>query len=133
MPKRSVPADYDELLRQRNPAVIATLDRDGRPNTLATWYLWEDGRLLVTIGAAQARLENVRRDPRVAFTILAEDDWFRHLSVRGRVVSLQEETGLADMDRLSQRYVGAPYADRESPRVSAWVEIDRWHAWPPRA
>jgi hypothetical protein len=26
-------------------------------------------------------------------------------------------------------YTGKPYAAREQKRVSAWIEIDRWHAW----
>jgi hypothetical protein len=51
------------------------------------------------------------------------------VSVQGRVVSIVDDEGLRDIDRLSQHYTGQPYRNRERPRVSAHVEIDRWHGW----
>ena len=30
---------------------------------------------------------------------------------------------------LSIHYGGDPYPNRESGRVNAWIEIDRWHGW----
>ena len=38
---------------------------------------------------------------------------------------------LRDIDRLSIRYIGEPHPLRDNPRVSAWIEIDPWHAWRP--
>ena len=29
--------------------MIATLQSDGSPNTVATWYIWENGRVLVNM------------------------------------------------------------------------------------
>ena len=37
------------MLAKPNPAVIGTVTPDGAPNTVATWYLWEDGRVLVNM------------------------------------------------------------------------------------
>jgi hypothetical protein len=56
-------------------------------------------------------------------------DWYTHVSLQGRVVSITDDVGLRDIDRLSRQYTGNAYANRERPRVSAQVEIDRWHAW----
>jgi PPOX class probable F420-dependent enzyme len=131
MPKGPSPPELDEVLARQNPAVIATLNRDGRPNTVATWYLWEDGRALVSMDESQVRLANIRRDPRVALTILDQDNWFGHTSLRGRVVALEDDANLDDMDRLAQRYIGQPYPMRDRPRVSAWIEVDSWHRRPP--
>jgi hypothetical protein len=39
------------------------------------------------------------------------------------------ERALADIDRLSRHYRGAPYPNRERPRVSCWVEVAHWHGW----
>ena len=119
-----------DLLAQPNPAVMATIAADGRPVTVATWYLLEpDGRILLGLDAERARLEHLHRDPRVSLTALAQDDWYTHVSVQGRVVSIVDDEGLRDIDRLSQHYTGQPYRNRERPRVSAHVEIDRWHGW----
>ncbi len=118
-----------ELLRRPNPAVMATLAKDGRPVSVATWYLFEDdGRVLLNLDAGRARLAHIRRDPRVALTVLG-DDWYTHVSLQGRVASLVDDEDLRDIDRLARHYTGKPYSNRERPRVSAYVEIDRWHGW----
>ncbi|WP_375475453.1 PPOX class F420-dependent oxidoreductase [uncultured Jatrophihabitans sp.] len=130
MPSTPVPQDVLDLLAKPNPAVMATIAADGRPVTVATWYLLEDdGTILLGLDATRARLEHLRRDPRVSLTALAEGDWYTHVSVQGRVVSMADDDGLRDIDRLSEHYTGKPYRNRTSPRVTVHVEIDRWHGW----
>ena len=130
MPNPPLPDRVVELLRRPNPAVMATVAADGRPVTVATWYLLEDdGRVLLGLDAERARLEHMRREPRISLTVLDGDDWYTHVSVQGRVVSIVDDEGLRDIDRLAVHYTGKPYANRQRPRVSAQVEIDRWHGW----
>src|SRR5579875_318218 len=87
MPATPLPQNVLDLLARPNPAVMATIAADGRPVTVATWYLLEpDGTILLGLDAGRARLEHLRRDPRVSLTALAEDDWYTHVSVQGRVV-----------------------------------------------
>jgi PPOX class probable F420-dependent enzyme len=131
MPKPPLPDSYDALLREPNPSVIGTLMPDGSPHTVATWYLWEDGRVLVNMDADRARLEWMRRDPRVSLTVLKDGDWSKHISLRGRVVEWAEgEQGLADIDRIARHYgLADGYPVRDRGRVSAWIEVSAWHAW----
>src|SRR5881392_3016136 len=107
-----------DLLRRPNPAVMATLASDGRPVTVATWYLLEeDGRILLGLDAGRARLKHLENDPRVALTALVEDNWYMHVSVQGRVGPITDDEGLRQIDRLSQHYTGKPYGNRDNPRV----------------
>ncbi len=130
MPIPPLPAPVAELLRLPNPAVMATVAADGRPVSVATWYLLEDdGRVLLNLDATRARLKHLRADPRVSLTVLARDDWYTHVSVQGRVTSVADDADLRDIDRLSRHYTGDAYPNRQSPRVSAHLEIDRWHGW----
>jgi PPOX class probable F420-dependent enzyme len=129
MPKPPVPPELDELLARPNPSVIATLKPDGSPHTVATWYLWEGGRALVNMDEGRARLDYLRRDPRVSLTVLESDTWYHHVSLRGQVVALDDDPDLSDIDRLSVHYMGQPYSERGRGRVSAWIEVDTWHAW----
>jgi PPOX class probable F420-dependent enzyme len=129
MPKPPVPPELDAFLREPNPAVIATLRPDGSPHTVATWYDWEDGRVLVNMRDTRLRLRFMRRDPRVALTILGKDSWYTHASLLGRVVSIEDDADLAGIDRLSQRYYGRPFRGRNEIRLNAWIEVDRWHGW----
>jgi PPOX class probable F420-dependent enzyme len=130
VPSSPVPQNVLDLLAKPNPAVMATLAADGRPVTVATWYLLEpDGTVLLGLDAGRARLDHLRRDPRVSLTALAQDDWYTHVSVQGRVLSIVDDEGLRDIDRLSHHYTARPYRNRERPRVSVHVEIERWHGW----
>jgi PPOX class probable F420-dependent enzyme len=130
MSSQPLPAAVVEVLRQPNPAVMATVASDGRPVSVATWYLFEDdGRVLLGLDASRARLKHLRADPRVSLTVLADGDWYTHVSVQGRVLSIVDDEGLRDIDRLARHYTGKPYPNRTSPRVSCQMEIERWHAW----
>ena len=130
MSSTPLPDAVVELLRRPNPAVMATLAQDGRPVSVATWYLLEDdGRILLGLDKTRVRIRHIERDPRVSLTVLAGDDWYTHVSVQGRVVSIADDEGLRDIDRLAKHYTGSAYPNRTSPRVSCQVEIERWHAW----
>jgi PPOX class probable F420-dependent enzyme len=108
---------------------MATLRSDGTPVSTATWYVWKDGRVLINLDEGRVRLKHLRRDPRVTLTVLAGDDWYTHVTLIGRVTEMYDDEGLADIDRLARHYIGKPYPDRVRPRVSAWIEVDRWHGW----
>jgi PPOX class probable F420-dependent enzyme len=130
MPTTPLPQRVVDLLRLPNPAVMATVAADGRPVTVATWYLLEDdGRVLLGLDAERARLKHLQADPRVSLTVLARDDWYTHVSLQGRVGPITDDVGLADIDRLARHYTGADYPSRERRRVSTRVEIERWHVW----
>jgi PPOX class probable F420-dependent enzyme len=129
MPKAPVPAHIAEFLAKPNPAVIASNRPDGQPVSVATWYVWDNGRILVNMSEQRKRLDYLRKDPRVSLTILENDNWGSHVSLQGRVAEWRDDTDLADIDRLCIHYSGESYPDRVGGRVSAWIEIDRWHGW----
>ncbi|MGW0436045.1 PPOX class F420-dependent oxidoreductase [Micromonospora sp. NPDC003197] len=129
MSKPPLPDEVVTLLRKANPAVITTLRPDGQPVSTATWYLWDDGRILVNMDAGRRRLGHLRADPRTTLTVLDEDSWYTHVSLIGRVVEFRADTELTDIDRLARHYTGNPYPRRDRDRFSALIEIDRWHGW----
>src|ERR1700754_4810408 len=107
MPSTALPDNLRDLLAKPNPAVMATVAADGRPVTVATWYLLEeDGTILLGLDAGRARLDHLRRDPRVALTALAENSWYTHVSIQGHITGIVDDEGLRDIDRLSQHYTG---------------------------
>jgi PPOX class probable F420-dependent enzyme len=129
MPPLPLSPEVDELLRRPNPAVVATVRPDGSPHSVATWYLWDGERILLNMDASRARLAFLRHEPRVSLTVLDAGSWYSQVNLDGRVAELREDGELEDIDRLARHYTGRPFRDRESRRVSAWVEVERWHAW----
>lgn len=129
MAKPPLPEKVSELLAKPNPSVITTVRPDGQPVSVATWYLWENGRVLVNMDEGRKRLDYLRADPRVTLTVLDADNWYTHVSLQGRVVELQDDPDLSDIDRLARHYTGEQYPVRDRRRVSAWIEVSRWHGW----
>nr|WP_211658673.1 TIGR03618 family F420-dependent PPOX class oxidoreductase [Phytoactinopolyspora halophila] len=123
-----IPEHLVEILKRPNPAVMGTVRPDGTPVTVATWYLWEEGRILLNLDAGRKRLEHIKANPRVSLTVLDGDSWYRHVSVQG-TVTLDDDPDLTDIDRLARHYIGKQYPERERPRVSAWLDIDSYHSW----
>ena len=119
MPKPPLPEAAVVLLRKPNPAVITTLRRDGQPVSAATWYQWDDGRVLVNMDEGRKRLEHMRDDPRVALDVLDESDWYTHVSIIGHVEEWRDDTDLADIDRLARQYTGRLYPRRDRRWISA--------------
>jgi PPOX class probable F420-dependent enzyme len=127
VPRAPLPENLVEFLKQPHAAVIATVRSDGAPYSACTWYDWEGGKVLVNMDFERLRLSHIRRDPRVAITVLDITDWYRAVTVLGRVVELHDDEGLADIDRLSMRYRGEPYWNRDRKRVTALIEPEFWH------
>ena len=127
MPLAPMPEEIVVVPRAPQAPVIATVRSDGAPYSAATWYDWDDGRLLVNMDFERLRLSHMRREPRVSLTVLDVADWYRAVTVLGRVVEIHDDEDLVDIDRLSQRYRGEPYRNRDRKRVSALIEPERWH------
>jgi len=146
-----LPAPVVEFLKRPNPAVIACIRPDGYPMSVATWYDWEDGLILVNMSESRSRLGWLRANPKASLTALGgggctgswlrqarcpegrrppqTDDWYRHVSLYGSVVRFADDSTLADIDRLCLRHTGKPFSNRDAKRVSAWIEPHGWHGW----
>ena len=93
MPKPPIPDELQQVLAKPNPSVIGSVTPDGAANTVATWYVWEDGRVLVNMDEGRKRLEYLRQNPRVSITILDGDSWYRHITLHG-TIALEDDPDL---------------------------------------
>jgi PPOX class probable F420-dependent enzyme len=128
MPRAPLPPPLHRFLSAPRPAVVAVAGRDGRPVSAATWYLYDDGQIVLSMVRDGLRHRHLRADPRFSLTVLA-DDWYSHVSVTGRVLDLRDDRDLADIDRISQLYRGEPYRRRDEALVTAVAAVERWHAY----
>lgn len=129
MPAMPLPPAIETLVRAANPAVVASVRANGTPHSAATWYDWEDGRVLLNMDESRLRLRFLRQNPAVSLTILDHANWYRHLTLVGHIEAMHEDVGLRDIDRLAQRYVGSPYPERGHRRITAWMRVMSWHGW----
>ncbi len=62
-------AEIDTILQATVNAILATNRRDGAPQLSPIWYLYEDGRFYISVGADSVKVRNFRGDPRVCLCI----------------------------------------------------------------
>jgi PPOX class probable F420-dependent enzyme len=113
-----------ELLNARNMAHVATLMPDGSPHVSPVWVAVEGDRLAIFSTEAHLKVRNLRRDGRVGLSVCDEENPYRSVIIRGRVVEEIEGPEAIDiMDRMSNRYVGADFPVRSS--IVSFIEPEK--------
>ena len=117
--------DARRLIDAPNIAHLTTLMEDGMPKAEPVWVGRDGDRIIVCTDHRSIKGQNIDRDPRVALSITDFDNPYEQLLVRGRVVEARDDSDLAIMDVLSQKYIGAPFPRRKWPsRVAYYIEAD---------
>lgn len=107
---RLTPADLTAFLEERGHLVrIGTVDDDGMPRVVPTWFIYRDGDILFTPRARSEFLANLRRDPRVCLSIDEDPLPYRKVTVQGHarvLYDLGEDAEWRDIYRdIATRYV----------------------------
>jgi len=98
-----------ELLASDAVATVVTLNADGSPQVTAAWVGVEDGEIVIATLPDQRKLQNLRRDPRVALSIQSErvNQWGLREYVVIYGTARVTEGGAAEMlQHLARTYLG---------------------------
>ena len=84
MPRMSA-RDVEDFLAEPSHLVrIGTVDPDGAPLVVPTWFLHRDGRILITPRATSDFFLNILAEPRVCLSIDEESQPYRKVTIRAR-------------------------------------------------
>ncbi len=101
--------DMDEkaikLFSEKNLVFIATVMKDGSPQVSPVWANFEDGHILVNTAEGRVKHKNVLRDPRVAVSVVSEQNPLDMTTIRGTVKELIPDYDYAHTDKLTQQYM----------------------------
>jgi len=86
--------------------VLATVNRDGSPQTSAMWVGRDGNDLLFSTVEGRVKHRNMLRDPRVSVTVLDSADPEVYVELRGRVTSIIKDVGRRVDTGLSWKYNG---------------------------
>jgi PPOX class probable F420-dependent enzyme len=102
------PSAYLDLLERPLFAHFATVAADGSPRVNPMWFLWDAaaGVLKLTHTNERHNYRNLRRNPRVAFSITDPDNQYRYIQLRGEVEDVEPDPTGAFYSTLQQRYRG---------------------------
>jgi len=119
-------ADVKKLIDGPNFAHLATIMADGSPQVAPVWVLREGDRILVGTSEDSLKARNVRRDRRVALSILDVTDPYTEAQLRGRVVEFRPDPSLAMKDVTSRKYTSKEFPWRSPEgKVTLVIEVDR--------
>jgi PPOX class probable F420-dependent enzyme len=129
----AIPTSARELLATGTLAHVVTLDPDGAPHVTLSWAGFDGDEVVLAtfFMLEQKKLQNLRRDPRIALSFQAHEHTGEglhpYLVIQGRA-RITEGGALEVMDRLAEAYIGpgARYPLRDAPPgVVIHVTVDR--------
>ncbi len=131
MPDR-LSAEALALLGSDAVATIVTLDPDGAPQLSAAWVGLEDGEIVFGTLPDQRKLDNIRRDPRVALMVQSDrvNQWgLREYLVVNGTARITRGGAPELLQRLARTYLGPdvvfPAMPNPPPGYVTRISVDR--------
>ena len=124
-----VPESHKDLFQKRAFGSFTTLMPDGSPQTTPVWVDFENGKVIVNTALGRQKDKNVRRDPRVAITLIDPDNPYRYLEIRGKVDEISVEGAEKHIDKMAKKYIDQdkyPWAKPGEQRVLLKVTPDKF-------
>lgn len=117
--------EHVKLLREKHLAQVVTLMSDGSPQISPVWVDTDGENVLINSEEGRVKIENLRRDPRVAVGVYdAANPYTRVLNVKGTVVEMSAENAREHIDFLSEKYTGVrPYSNHNPDRARLILKI----------
>lgn len=110
-----LPEGVRQLLEEPNLAHFVTLMKDGSPQVTPLWIDHDGTHVLVNTAEGRQKPRNLRRDNRVAISVVDRDNNQHYVQIRGRVVEwIKGEEAWQHISKLSLKYMNnANYPRRE--------------------
>jgi len=123
-----IPDDLVYLLTTDHIGSFSALRPDGGIATYLMWVDWDGEHVLTSSPVGSHKGRHWRADPQVSVSVVDHYDDWRSVIVRGRVIDIRPDEDLAFIDRMSERYTGAPYRRRDSAREVFVIQPDHIRA-----
>jgi PPOX class probable F420-dependent enzyme len=115
------------LLDSPNYATVATLGKDGSPQTSVVWIKRDGDDVLFSTVVGRGKERALKRDPRVSITVINKDNPYHYTEFRGEA-SLTTEGGDALINELSHKYTGGDYqgdVGTDNVRVVVRIKVSK--------
>src|SRR5688572_3451929 len=122
----AIPAEFLDLLTTKKAlADLATVMPDGSPQVTPVWFDYDGTYIRVNSARGRVKDRNMRRDPRVALSIVDPDNPYRYVMIRGRVIEFTETGAVDHINKLAKKYRGVEtYRGRSRDEVRVMYVIE---------
>jgi len=126
----TIPATHQDLLQKPAFANLATLNPDGSPQVSPVWVDYDGNSIIVNTARGRVKDRNLKREPRVALSIVDPENPYRYLGIQGRVAEMTESGADASIDKLAKKYLGKdkyPWRGPNEVRVLVKIVPEKVH------
>ena len=114
------------LVDGTNPAVLATVNPDGSPQTSVVWVGRDGDDILISTTAGLKKERNLRRDPRASLLVIDKTEPERYVEIRG-TADVTEDVDREVAQLLAEKYegegAGREYADLPPEVIRTVIRI----------
>jgi len=122
-----IPESHRKIIEDTPAVTLATIGPDGRPQVTATWFLWEDDTLKVSLNTARQKVRNLRQNPALTAFFIDPATPYRTLELRGNA-RIEDDPEYVLADRVGAKYGGADLRSMDQPgesRVAVTLDIQK--------
>jgi PPOX class probable F420-dependent enzyme len=125
-----LPDAANDLLDGPHTAILATSNRDGRPQSSVIFVKRDDDAVLFSTIRGRLKTRNMERDPRVSLLVLAHSG--NYLEIRGHV-DITDDPEKTLLHEMYEHYMNGatPPPEPEAERVIVRVHPEKLYFWPP--
>ena len=118
-----------KLLRDTKSFIhLATINSDGSPQVSPVWVDFDGTNIVINSERKRRKVRNMKRDPRVSFSVQDPANPYHYVEIRGRVVSITPEGGFEHIDKLAKKYMGVDkYPNNQPGDVRVVIKIEPEH------
>jgi PPOX class probable F420-dependent enzyme len=119
------PSEVTAFLDRTEPAllgVVGTLRGDGSPNVVPVWYRYDGAAVYIWSDDGRGWVRNLRRDPRVAFSVQELEPPYAAVLMRGRaeIRTSNDQDVTDEIRRITSRYIEGPEVESY---IAGWVRL----------
>jgi PPOX class probable F420-dependent enzyme len=128
MTNQVIPNSHLDLFKKKAFAHLATLMPNGQPQVTPVWVDYDGRYIVINTAEGRQKDKNLRRDARVALSILDPDNPYRYLEVRGRVAERTHQGADPHIDSMAKKYLGQDkYPFRQPNEVRVIYKVQPEH------
>jgi len=120
----------EQFLEQPFVGVATTLRDDGSPHNTVVWVDVENGTVSFNTAVGRAKERHLRKNPRVALTIVDPADPYKWVSLSGQA-ELTTDGADPQIDKLAKKYLGKdeyPWRNPSEQRIKVRITAEKVEA-----
>lgn len=120
----TIPTELKDLFDKKALGDVATIGPNGEPHNSPVWIDFDGQYVKFSQTTTRQKYRNLKRDGRIALSIVDPDDPYRYVEIRGVAERIEKDEGNAFINSMAKKYIGKdeyPWHQPGDQRVVVFV------------